>query len=200
MVKYKNKDGVSYWDLMNKDRTLYCRFHKRMKDWGISPEKSFEIVRLGKVEALKAIGAYITPAYKTELKNGLTWGGIRDRLYKKGMTLEEAVNTPRLPNNPDPYTIDGEMVIRILPRKEYCRFIRYVNKGFTVKEAFEKAKTRGHRILPPELRALKGAERRRAYNRWHKLGWSLEDAVNTPLLSQSEAGKRGYAKSPWRDL
>ena len=188
---YYNSDGISYKKIIN-DEKLYHRFKHRIKNWGITPEKSFEILHLVGDDALKAIGAKMPSIYPEKTPNGLAICTIKRRRRLYQMTLKEALETPR--KTAGRYFIDDKPVHKCLNRIEYNRFLNWLRKGYSIKGAFEMAKTLQKNKVPNEIDRLEGNDRIRAYRRWKYLGWSVEDAVNQPIVSCQESGRRSYQK------
>lgn len=57
----------------------------------------------------------------------------------------------------------------------------------------------GESLTLRELAALSGISRTTIHMRI-KRGWRLGDAVSKPIMTKTEAGKKGSQRSPWRNL
>lgn len=198
-TKYIDENGVSYRRKIcaKEPEKKYERFKERIRRNGFTPKEAFDTLNLKLKEARKILKKP-SPFVKDIIpQNGLTMDGIYRRLCI-GMSLKEALEKPRMKGGGViKYEIDGVSVKELLAtRREYERFIRLIHKGCSLKEAFKRCKTSSLKKLPEEMKKLKGKDWDRVYWRLRK-GWSLEDALNTPVLTKKECMKRASAKSPW---
>lgn len=68
-------------------------------------------------------------------ENGLVYGTVIYRMAVKNMSFEDAVYKGKY--NSCFYLKDGRMVYKLLNKKQYNMFIKRVDKGMTIDEAYE---------------------------------------------------------------
>lgn len=158
---------------------------------------------------MEACDYYLTPKdFERAKNNGISNELLQQRFYKHGWEKERAITEPlRGKTGWSEYkelakqhgigyqTFKGR---RILGWDEHSAATTPV---MSRKESAEKARSRKtDRVFTDEQikqAARNGVSRDILWNRFFILKWDLKTAMNTPILSRSEAASRGYQASPF---
>ena len=146
---------------------------------------------------------YITPEqWERAYKNGLTYLLVMTRVYRYGWKPEKAVTEPK--RKKIGATIEQKKEANALGIKRSTIYKR-IKAGWTVeeahttptqtkKQALEAAHRKIKRIFTDEQLATakrNGIHRNTADSRIKRQGWSMEDAITTPVIPPKERGRRG---------
>jgi hypothetical protein len=146
---------------------------------------------------------YITPEeYEIAEKNGISRKNLEDRVWTLYWNKQKAITVPVMQRNPTPWREWKEVCEK--NGISYGTFMsRIKNSGLDPEVAATKPLDKHQRdyfkryvdkkrVLTPEhLKAMeKNGLCRATVHLRRRIGWSLEDAVNTPVLSRSEVGRR----------
>ncbi|OLN21886.1 hypothetical protein BTO30_12365 [Domibacillus antri] len=156
---------------------------------------------------------YITPDdWETAERNNLNRSTVRSRVNTYGWDIDRAVTTPANPIKRYAFTKEEKELMDkngLKLNTVYCR----IRRGWDRREAvttpamsLEQAgkiarKVNCTRFTEEQLIVMEqnGTPYNTAFNRVAKLGWSVEEAISTPVMSRDAALKRAWAESPFRN-
>lgn len=157
---------------------------------------------------------YVSPEqYELAAKNGICKRTVYRRVYERGWLVEKAITEPirEFANDPEYKHWSDVAVSNGIERKLFWQRVK-VNKWDYEKAATHPVMTKAetgeagkkkikYNFTTPEIiekAAKNGIDYDCLWYRVRRLNWSIEEAVNTPILSREETLKRAWKNSPMK--